>query len=81
MANAARAVQTGPYRIPHVFVAAHARGFSGFPSLPNPETLFDPATGRPVSPEAYSHETVLKRRAPNANKCSGCTPSGGGRVT
>ena len=57
-----------PYRIPEVFVAAHARGFDGFPLVANPTTLLDPATGRPVAPEAYSHETVLKRRAPNANK-------------
>jgi len=56
------------YRIPTVFSAAHAQGFAGFPLVPNPETLLDPASGRPVPPEAYSHETVLKRRAPNANK-------------
>jgi hypothetical protein len=59
---------TEQYRIPDVFVAAHARGFAGFPLLANPEVLLDSATGRPVAPEAYSHETVLKRRAPNANK-------------
>jgi hypothetical protein len=56
------------YRIPAVFAAAHRAGFAGFPLVANPEILLDPATGRPVAPEAYSHETVLKRRAPNANK-------------
>jgi hypothetical protein len=56
------------YRAPDVFSEAHARGFAGFPLAPNPDTLLDSATGRPVAPEAYSHETVLKRRAPNANK-------------
>jgi hypothetical protein len=56
------------YRIPDVFREAHARGFAGFPLAPNPETLLDPASGRRVAPKAYSHETVLKRRAPNANK-------------
>jgi hypothetical protein len=59
---------TEPYRIPEVFVEAHARGFGGFPLVANPEALLDPATGRAVAPAAYSHETVLKRRAPNANK-------------
>ncbi|HEV8309344.1 MAG TPA: hypothetical protein VGW35_16925 [Methylomirabilota bacterium] len=56
------------YRIPGVFTEAHRRGFPGLPLVPNPEELLDPATGRPVAPGAYSHETVLKRRAPNANK-------------
>ena len=56
------------YRIPQVFTEAHERGFAGFPLAQNPEPLADPATGRRVSPGAYSHETVLKRRAPNANK-------------
>jgi hypothetical protein len=56
------------YRIPDVFTGAHAHGFPGFPLAANPETLLDPGTGRPVSPASYSHETVLKRRAPNANK-------------
>jgi hypothetical protein len=56
------------YRIPEVFARAHARGFAGFPLSPNPEDLLDPVTGRPVRPEAYSHGTILKRRAPGANK-------------
>jgi hypothetical protein len=64
MADAA----TEQYRIPTVFAEAHARGFAGLPLASNTDTLLDPATGRPVRPEAYSHETVLKRRAPNANK-------------
>jgi hypothetical protein len=55
------------YRIPDVFVTAHARGFGGLPLVANPEALLDSA-GRRVPPAAYSHETVLKRRAPNANK-------------
>lgn len=59
---------TEEYRIPDVFTTAHARGFRGLPLAPNPDKLLDPETGRPVAPEAYSHETVLKRRAPNANK-------------
>jgi hypothetical protein len=56
------------YRIPDVFTEAHARGFAGFGLAPNPDKLVDPVMGQPVAPEAYSHETVLKRRAPNANK-------------
>ncbi len=55
------------YRIPDVFEAAHAHGFAGLPLAANPDKLLD-GDGRPVAPEAYSHETVLKRRAPNANK-------------
>ncbi len=58
------------YRIPDIFTAAHARGFGSLSLVPNPETLYDPVTGRPVAAEAYSHETVLKRRAPNANKAA-----------
>ena len=56
------------YRIPEVFTEAHARGFGGLPLALNPETLADPATGRPMAPGAYSHATILKRRAPGANK-------------
>ncbi len=57
------------YQVPVVFEEAHARGFSGFTLAPNPEELLDP--GRPdrtLRPERYSHETVLRRRAPNANR-------------
>jgi hypothetical protein len=64
----ADAVQSTQYRIPAVFAEAHARGFAGLALAPNPDKLVDPATGQPVAPEAYSHETILKRRAPNANK-------------
>ncbi|PYM63113.1 MAG: hypothetical protein DMD79_09370 [Candidatus Rokuibacteriota bacterium] len=56
------------YRIPEVFVQAHARGFAGLPLAENPDTLTDPETGRPVAPADYSHSTILKRRAPGANK-------------
>jgi len=57
------------YEIPKVFEEAHARGFSGFPLAPNPEELLDPRDpDRTLRPERYSHETVLKRRAPNANR-------------
>ncbi len=59
---------TESYRIPSVFQDAHARGFPGLRLVANPDKLLDPATGQPVAPEAYSHETILKRRAPNANK-------------
>jgi hypothetical protein len=62
------AANTEQYRVPPVFVEAHARGFGGLPVTPNPDRLLDSASGQPVAPEAYSHETVLKRRAPNANK-------------
>lgn len=61
------------YRIPEVFADAHARGFGGFPLVPNSETLQGTDSGHPVAPQAYSHETILKRRAPNANKAA--TPS------
>ena len=57
-----------PYRIPEVFTAAHARGFGGFRAAANPERLADPVSGRPVDPATYSHATILKRRAPGANK-------------
>ena len=56
------------YRIPEVFTAAHARGFGGFRAAANPERLADPVSGRPVDPATYSHATILKRRAPGANK-------------
>ena len=56
------------YRIPEVFTAAHARGFGGFRAAANPELLADPVSGRPVDPATYSHATILKRRAPGANK-------------
>lgn len=57
------------YQIPEVFEEAHARGFAGFPLVPNPEELLDPqAPDRALRPDRYSHETVLKRRAPNANR-------------
>jgi hypothetical protein len=56
------------YRFPEVFDQARARGFEGFRLAPNPETLTDPATGRTIEPGAYSHATILKRRAPGANK-------------
>jgi hypothetical protein len=56
------------YRIPEVFTQAHARGFAGLPRVDNPDGLIDPATERPVPPERYSHSTILKRRAPGANK-------------
>lgn len=57
------------YQIPEVFEEAHARGLAGFPLVPNPEELLDPQDpDRALRPERYSHETVLKRRAPNANR-------------
>jgi hypothetical protein len=56
------------YRIPDVFTQAHARGFDALPLIANPEDLLDPETGRSVAPAAYSHSTILKRRAPGANK-------------
>lgn len=62
-------VEQSRYQVPVVFEEAHARGFSGFTLAPNPEELLDP--GRPdrtLRSERYSHETVLKRRAPNANR-------------
>jgi hypothetical protein len=58
------------YRIPEIFIEAHARGFGGLPLAPNPDGLQDPQSGREVAPAAYSHETILKRRAPNANKAA-----------
>lgn len=56
------------YRIPDVFTEARGRGFAGFSPSQNPEDLLDPETGRAVRPAAYSHSTILKRRAPGANK-------------
>ncbi len=64
----ADAAQDDQYRVPAVFAEAHARGFAGLALAPNPDKLVDPVTGQPVAPEAYHHETVLKRRAPNATK-------------
>lgn len=52
---------TEQYRVPPVFAEAHACGFAGLPLAPNPDTLLDPATGRPVASEAYSHETSGRR--------------------
>ncbi|MGH7266666.1 MAG: hypothetical protein ACREMB_17725 [Candidatus Rokuibacteriota bacterium] len=73
MAEAARSATTEPYRIPDVFRSAHDRGFTGLGLASNPDELLDPGTGRPVAPESYSQATILKRRAPNADKTATCT--------
>jgi hypothetical protein len=53
------------YRFPEVSTRL-AREASGGSPRAEPETLTDPATGRTIEPAAYSHATILKRRAPGA---------------